>query len=231
MTTLPWRSLVAAASLAAALATASARSEPPATPPPGITVPDPSECRVAPRPVDDYGRLLSGTPVASPAPTRLMVPDALPTGRPADEETIAEVAALMRELPACGNADDTRRASALFTDAFILAGGPIDPATREEILAATPRPLPPAERVSVAGIRDVLVLDDGRVSAVVTLAGNTEDAHPAPGRTLLVFFARVGGRLLVDDMLDRIVPPGSGEFVWVADAVATPAAAAPSPDV
>ena len=227
MKALPWRSLAVAASLVGALATAGVMSQQTATPPPGVTVPDPSECRVAPRTEAELRRVSSGTPGATPEPYRGMGLDALPTGEPADDTTVSEVEAIMREIVACGNAGDLNRARALLTDALVLQRGPIDLADPEEIRAATPHPYPEGERSWIVDVRDVLILDDGRIVAIVTVAGNTEDPHPAPGRTQLVYFARIDGRLLIDDVIDQVVPPGEG-FVYVADAILTPVATPPA---
>lgn len=80
----------------------------------------------------------------------------------------------VEESAACLNAGDIPRITALYTDeAFFLAfgGGEItDPEMFEQQLAslATPRPLPPDQRVEVPSVRDVRVLPDGRVTAIVS---------------------------------------------------------------
>ncbi|MDQ3512715.1 MAG: hypothetical protein M3462_03470, partial [Chloroflexota bacterium] len=216
----PWRSLALVVSLAGALGTAGVLSRQSATPPPGVTVPDPSECRVEPRTEEDVRDLVSGTPAATPEAYRETRPDALPTGVPADPATLAEVDALMREIIACANAYDVLRLFALTTDGYFVSSGLPDPMTLDAMFARTPTPFPVSERISLVEVRDVLTLADGRIVAVVTRAGGIKDSHPSPGRTDLVYFVRADGRLLLDQTIDQLILPEHGA-VFVADAVAT----------
>jgi hypothetical protein len=98
-------------------------------------------------------------------------------GVPADPSIVAAVTETVEMSAACLNAGDIPRFTALYTDeAFYLAlgGGSItDPEMFEQQLAslATPQPLPLDERVEVPSVRDVRVLPDGRVTAIIGTTG------------------------------------------------------------
>lgn len=84
--------------------------------------PDPSECRLEPRPPAVFEEAIREA-IASPIPVAPMPSPTTPAialpeggGRPADAETVAAVVATMREALACNNARDYPRAYALYTD-------------------------------------------------------------------------------------------------------------------
>lgn len=131
------------------IATAAPEASPPALP----TTPEPSECRVEPRPrsfVDDA----IARAVASPAPVptfppggsgRTITPTPIPFSeegsRPADAATVAAATATVREVFACINAGDMPRFLALLTDqaardnVAFLVSGPVN----RGLAAGTPR--------------------------------------------------------------------------------------------
>lgn len=164
------------------------------TPAPG----DPAACTVEPRPAEDFVAVdeeshdaLSpalGTPVATPIPPA--------GGVQADPDTVFAVTKTMEELTACVNATDLRRITALLTDDEFrrLYGG-----IGEQMLAGlgTPTGLPEGERAPDISVQDVMLLPDGRVSAV------TE----ADGERALTIFRKVGDRYLID--FSYIPPPPS----------------------
>lgn len=155
--------------------------------------PDPAECRIAPRPPDEILGLIASPVAASPtaALTASALTEAeLPAGTPADEMTAGEIVATVRELIACNNAGELARVFALYSDAVLrgaLTGDPI--AALALAIAAPPTGGSQAELVDV---RDIRVLDDGRVGAVVEVRDSQ--------RTEIAFliFARSGDRWLVD---------------------------------
>jgi hypothetical protein len=130
--------------------------------------------------------------VTEPAP-----PFSPAAGDPADAETVAAITSTVREALACRNAGDYLRAYALFTPEMIaqLFGGPatIDP---EVIVAAVegPRPVPPARRLGIVAITDVVTLPDGRVGAFVETATQRRNFRD------YLFFERdpQGDRWLID---------------------------------
>ena len=194
---------------------ASGAAAPEATPVSGVEVPDPALCRVAPRPVEALIELfaLSGTPaIALPPPDAASPPPAVavPLGEPADEETAAGITATAREVVACLNAGDPRRAFALYTDNGIrrfFGVAPEEPASAEQLsafrafLAAAPVARAPDERLALVAVANASVLADGRVSAFVVLDDHSA-RDEAPETSVLIFVKR-GDRWLIDD---RILP-------------------------
>lgn len=84
-----------------------------------LTVPDPSECRVAPRPIDDFRALADASASRQSPPVGTPTSMLQPGTKPADPATVAAVTATLHELLACGNAGDGRRVPALYTDALL----------------------------------------------------------------------------------------------------------------
>jgi hypothetical protein len=173
----------------------------PATPALFPLAPDPADCRVAARPLDDVVRVV-GTPgpetlaEASPVPA---TPFALVGGEAADAETTREVEAALRQLFACVNAGDYLRVYALFTDDFVrdfFAGTPL---TGDVIafLAAPPRPLPVAEQRIIRAIGDVRLLPDGRAGVVMILDEPDDPRREEPD---IVILRNVSGHWLVDEI-------------------------------
>ena len=177
-----------------------------ATPAAGPVVPDPSECRVEPRPA----ALLRGTPAATgPVLVDLLratpVPAAdLPAGRPAAGDAAAGIEVTVREAIACVNAGDRDRLFALFSDDFPPAG--LYTLGVYDLYAFDPpvSPLPADDRVALPPIAEARILADGRVGAFL----GESTADPA----VFLFFVRSddGNRWLIDAV------------VAVGDATATP---------
>jgi hypothetical protein len=149
--------------------------------------------------MDEVLALLTGTPAAAASPTAGLPPLAaseaeLPAGAPADDATVTEIVATVRELIACNNAGDLARVFAFYTDDLIrraLAGDPA--AALAAALAAPPTAGAQTELLAVRGVR---VLDDGRVGAIV----EARDSQ----RTVVAFlaFVQAGDRWLVDGRTD-----------------------------
>ena len=178
-----------------------------ASPVPLPTAPDPSECRVEPRPLDDVASVV-GTPtsdqtlgaVGTPAP--FDVPD----GSPVDDETATAVRSTLRELFACTNAGDFLRVYALFTDDFLrsfFVGTPFS----EEVAAfigAAPQPLPDEERRVIVRLGEPRLLDDGRVGVPIVL---DEPADPRSEEFDYAVLEPVGDRWLVDEIHEDVEAP------------------------
>ena len=156
-------------------------------------------CTVAPRTADELIAIWSA-PAATPPPgsdDATVTP--APTGEPADAATVAAITATARELIACNNAGDFGRVFAFYTDEFIRRAFGGDPTAKEQVpaLLATPAaPLPPEARTTLLAVRDVRVLADGRVGAIM------EDVDPRQKVTVFLIFAQVGDRWLVDGQID-----------------------------
>ena len=170
---------------------------------PAGAVPGSEECRVAPVLLDRWA--LTGTPSVPPAVPLPPGPyegspgvseDGLPAdrGRPADAAAVAGVAAAVRELVACLNADDPARITALFTDDYwrrlngLEFGVGVDPRPRPPLVASPSGPVP------VPTVADARLLPDGRIAAVL-LPSFVED------ETFFNYyvFARAGDRWLIDE--------------------------------
>ena len=164
-------------------------------------VPDPAECTVAPRPVEFFEQFLAtpGTGAAA-SPAASPVPTDLPAGEPADPETVEAVTATVRQILACLNAGDTRRAASLFTDDYfarLFAQSGRLPPEQLAAIAGTPVAAPGLARTLLLAVRAVRVLADDRVGAIVV----TDDpvAPPAGPQAAFVVFAEQDGRWLVDE--------------------------------
>jgi hypothetical protein len=167
--------------------------------------PEPAECRVAARPVDDLITILTAggeasTVAETPAETTI------PLGYPAGAERAAEVSATVREAVACINAGDFLRTTALLTDDGVrrffgpwAAEEPWTEADVRQAFAAT-APLPAEERQTILGIANVSRLTDGRLTAIALIA----DPYAAGGQpqALFVYFAYEDGRWLIDEFAE-----------------------------
>ena len=173
-----------------------------ATPAPYPVAPDPAECTVAPRPLDEVVAVV-GTPGAGATSSVAASPTpfARPSGEPADAETTAAVTATMRQVFACTNAGDYLRVYALFTDDFVRAffvGTPLTPEVGA-FLAAPPRPLPADQQRVIVRFGEVERLADGRVGLVVVLDEPDDPRTEEPDYVLLV---EAGDRWLVDAVIE-----------------------------
>lgn len=191
-----------------------------ASPAAGPVVPEPAECRVAPRTVDEIAALVGMAPPPMPgaggedggdvaAEAGSPVPFALPAGEPADAETAAAIDAMRREAVACRNAGDLLRFYAFLSDDQIRRR--VSPLTAEEAaaLAEPPLPVPPAEREAFRPSVGLTVLADGRVGRLAHDEGDVDD---------YVFYKEVGGRWVIDE-----------DVVDVRPIAATPEAGTPAP--
>ena len=152
-----------------------------------------ASCKVAPRSLGALIELTetSGGLVQSAALGTPIAPQVPPSGGvPADRDVTAAAEELVAEQVACTNAGDLPRAASLWSDDYVrrLLGG-----LSIEVLTelSTPTPLPEVDQAVLKSVQDVRVLDDGRMSAVVT----TTDA------TSLVVFVESDGRYLIDDSI------------------------------
>jgi hypothetical protein len=120
-------------------------------------------------------------------------------GALASAQTIAAVTLVVREVIAAFNAGSPLRAFAHFSDDHFRRQGLLSP---EEIavLRAPALPLPPEEQETVVAVRDVRLLQDGRVSAILV------SHYPSVGeiRKVLVF-RRIDDQWRIDAVVEA--PP------------------------
>jgi hypothetical protein len=151
--------------------------------------PAPAKCLEAPRPIAEIERLAASALAASPTPDG-------DSGTPADADTVDAITQTVAEAVACANANDPLRVFALFTDRYVAERfGPAHPDDLGSLEAAVSRPPSPADeadRLTLVGVRDAVLLADGRAEAIVV----TENAA---GRDVdRLDFAQVGDRWLID---------------------------------
>ncbi|MDP9370791.1 MAG: hypothetical protein M3Q03_21400 [Chloroflexota bacterium] len=169
--------------------------------------PDPAECRVTPRTIEEFLVISAGaTPVAA-APVATAVE--VPLGEAADAETVAGVNASAQEIVACFNAGDFPRAFSLFSANLlrqIAADGPIREDAVRAILFARPEVVPVEERTTLLAVTDVTELGNGRAGAFLA----TTDPPSGPD-TIYVIFAQEDDRWLMHDAVEFLVPGGGNE--------------------
>ena len=194
-----------------------------ATPAAGVAAfpltPDPAECTVEPRPVEEAVALVAQATPAAAAAAEPAETVAVPVGELADAETVAGVTATVREVYACFNAGDVARAFALVTDDVLRGFAEEDPIPEEEVrafLGATPAAVPAAQRVAILAITDVVRLPGGRAGALVAVA---DPAIPEGPETIHFTFERRGDRWLIAAVVEFHTHPAEG-----AGTAGTPAA-------
>lgn len=175
-----------------------------ATPGPFPVAPDPSECRVAPR-----GPVIVLTSEGTPEPWPTVGSEVdLPVGQPASVTDIADVTAVEREIIACGNAADLPRAYALVTEdsakQMVMAGA-------VGLLGSVDFSSP----IMLLDVRDVRVLPDGRLGAIVVWQLPILDTTEI--ETLIHAYEHVDGQWRID------------EEITVGDVLVIPVAATPVP--
>ena len=172
-----------------------------ATPYPGLDVPAPEECTVAPRSLEELQRL-HAAPATPAAASASPTPVALPTGAPVDAATAEAVTAAVRQFVACLNAGDYWRQLATYSDRFvqIFLQAYLDPATgvTQEIYDAyaTPRPPDPSLQAGLLEIGPIVQLPDGRVAVAAVADVPGDDAPP---RQSIFYFVKNGDRWQIDD--------------------------------
>ena len=163
--------------------------------------PDPAECTVEPRSVEEVVALVAqATPAAMAEAETVLVP----VGALADAETVAGVTATVREVYACLNAGNSARAFALVTDDVIRGFAEAEPIPEEElraVLGVPPEAVPEGARSTILAITDVVQLPDGRVGALVASVDPPGGPEEGPTTTHLVF-VRQGERWLVDGVTE-----------------------------
>ena len=162
-------------------------------------VPEPSECEVPPRTIDEL-RELAATPVPAIEAPEVATPADLANGEPANPLVANAVAFTVREAVACSNAGEWLRLLSLYSDAYLQRTAATLGGFDEQYLRSLAAPQPP-RRDEMPLVTEVMLLPDGR--AVAWVVPDDEEAVFAlsslEGRLRVVFVA-VEGRWLVDDV-------------------------------
>ena len=171
----------------------------------------PAPCRVEPRTQAEVERIVSET---GPGPGAAASAADLPAGEPADRATVAAIVALERELAGCLNAFDYPRWLALQTAGAVAES--VAPGEVADLFAGVGDPAvyfgegAAADVPGIAGVvvRDVGLLRDGRVGAVVEWRGPTGhggrprgDSFVVADETVFRTYTEVDGRWLIDGEL------------------------------
>lgn len=193
----------------------------------GPVIVEPSTCSVEPR--DDADTLASATPVER---VQLESEADLPQGEPANQDQVDIVVDIEREFAACLNDEDALRVAALLTDEAagqFLADLNID--QNQPSSVTTPDPALNEVRLTLLAVRDVRVLDDGRLGAVVVWVLERSSDMPETGpdlETNFHLYEEVDGEWLLAEELSgfireqRVVPADGGGWELDPDVLGTP---------
>jgi hypothetical protein len=188
--------------------------------------PDADECTFEARSIEDM-QALYGTPAPEGAGEATSAVEAtpadftLPEGEPADEQTVAEVTAVVRGLAACYNAGDYLAGFGGVTDEFLISqvGLSLFDEDFVDAMEAEPVPLGEEQQTVVLGVREVTVLEDGRVAVLFDYSGPSPQLEGINGvETDLFIFENVDGEWLLDESVENL------EGMYGPEAIATPAA-------
>ncbi|HEY7034760.1 MAG TPA: hypothetical protein VH482_25700 [Thermomicrobiales bacterium] len=174
-----------------------------------------SDCTVEARTLAALTEIVTAEDIANATPVAEPGPYTKPNGTPADAETVAGVTATIRQLVACVNAGDFLRFLALFSDDALRhysasLGLPLDP--NDELLTPDPSI---NDQIALGPIADVVVLPDGRVSALAHLpsqSGGTDAG--SEDVDLQLIFVHQGDRWLIDELFP-VVPQQAGTWKTV----------------
>jgi hypothetical protein len=171
-------------------------------------LPDASECQADPQ---RSLVVLFATPVSADATPSSILPPIESVGPPADAETVDAVTETARAVFACLNAGDYWSLITLLSDGYLrrsfVDGAPADPLASDlepfvkavrgcEVCEIAPRE--GEDRLAIAEITNVRVLDDGRIGADLTV---TTPSGAMPD-WLVVALITSKGRWLVDEIIE-----------------------------
>jgi hypothetical protein len=188
--------------------------------------PDPSECTVQEPTFQDLLDRIGATPVPAgmatgteePLPAASPAAFTLPPGTPADAATVAAITALMREVVACLNTGHYLTLFYFVSDSLLRQFEDEDPITEADVAAfsGTPEALDASQYATLVAVRQVVVLPDGRVGALV----DTIFPDEQPGvQTEYFAFVQEDGQWRIDEVVEDL------EGQYPPEPMGTPAAA------
>lgn len=187
--------------------------------------PNPDECTLVPRTIEEMQEL-HGEPAPEGSGEATSIVQATPVdyshpeGEPADEETTAAAIAAVRNLTACHNAGDYLAGMGGLTDEFIVVQVGLSLFDEDFVAAMQASPVALEEELQtvILEVREVVVLEDGRVAVVYDYHGPSAPGEGINGvETDLFIFEIVDGEWLLDEVVENI------EGTHGPDGVATPA--------
>lgn len=190
--------------------------------------PNPEECTLEPRTIAEL-QAIYGTPApeGSGEATSMVQaePEAfvMPEGELADEATTAAIVEAIRVNVACYNAGDYLASFTGVTDEFLVTqvGTSLFDEDFVAAMEASPVELAEEHQTELLSVREVIVLEDGRVAALVDYAGHFPvDTEGINGiETDLWIFENVDGAWRLDEVTENLEGTEHGP-----DDLATPAA-------
>lgn len=197
---------------------------------PAIAQEDPSpngdQCSLEPRTVEEM-QAVYGTPAPEGAGEAVSMIQAtpvdfeLPQGTPADKETAAEIVAAIINLTACHNGGNYLAGLGGVTDEFLVVqvGLSLYDEDFVETMMASPVALDEERQTVILDIREITMLEDGRVSVLFDYLGPSVPGEGINGiETDLFIFENIDGLWLLDEVVENL------EGTHGPDDLATPAA-------
>ena len=187
--------------------------------------PDPEECTFEPRTIEELQSIF-GTPAPEGAGEATSAVEAtpagfeLPEGEPADAETVAEITTVIRGVAACYNAGDYLAGFGGVTEDFLRSQVGLALFDEDFVAAmnAEPAPLLEEEQTVVLDVREVTVLEDGRVAALFDYVGPSPQLEGIEGvETDLFIFEEVDGQWLLDESIENVEATHGPEGVATPD--------------
>ncbi len=179
----------------------------PSYPPSPIALPA-STCQVAPQTPAGLNEIVSTTGGTPTLPSAIddAIPYSKPAGNPAAPETVDGIAFTVQQFVSCGNEGDILRLLTLFTENYLRANAQsIGLPIMEDTSLLTPVPGTRAI-VSIVAIDDVIEVDNGGVSALVTI--HILEGYKSQDASLHFMFVYGSdvGRWLIDQIIVVIAP-------------------------
>ncbi len=173
--------------------------------------PKPEVVSVLEPPVVDDATPTPRKPAREPKGPGVPLEIVLPEGPPPPDEAVAGMSDTMEQFAACYSAGESLRMMALVTEEYLKGGFAGRALSEQDVVAfaGTPRPMPPGEQRTLAGVRGARVLVDGRTAALFDLAA-VGGAVPGEIRTDFVVFREMGGVWLIDAYASGLPPETFG---------------------
>jgi hypothetical protein len=160
-----------------------------------------AECTVTPRTMAAIAEIVSGDNASAATPIGDPAAYVKPDGAAADPATIAGVTETIQQLVACVNAGDFMRFLALFSnDGLRRYADDLGLPLAEDDVLLTPDPSQ-NEQVALGPIADVVVLADGRVSALAQIPDQVSTGSGEDNFSVQLILVEQSDRWLIDELI------------------------------